>query len=82
MLMDVNREPLFFVRVGSMTVYVIGSKPLASIGNTYCYLVKALQIIMMCRDAWRLTWSRDHTLKTDRSLRDPIVILKADCLRI
>jgi hypothetical protein len=61
---------------------VIISKSLASIGNTYCYLGKALLVVMMRRDAWHLTRSRGHTLKDDRSLCDPIVILKADCLRI
>jgi hypothetical protein len=35
MIMDVNQEPLIFVHVGSLTVRVIGSEPLASIRNTY-----------------------------------------------
>jgi hypothetical protein len=33
---------------------VIGSKPLASIGNAYCYLGKASQIVMMRINAYRL----------------------------
>jgi hypothetical protein len=36
MIRDINLEHLLFVRVGSLTVRVIGSEPLASIGNTYC----------------------------------------------
>jgi hypothetical protein len=31
---DVDREPLAFVRVGSLTVRAFGSKPLALIGDT------------------------------------------------
>jgi hypothetical protein len=36
MLRDVNREPIAFVRVDSLTMRAIGSEPFASIGNAYC----------------------------------------------
>jgi hypothetical protein len=48
------RSP-WFLRVSTLTVRAIGSKPLASIGNAYCYLGKDSQIIMMRRNAYRLT---------------------------
>jgi hypothetical protein len=54
MIRDVNREPLLFVHVGSLTVRVIRSEPLASIGNTYCYVGTALQIVLMRRNAHHL----------------------------
>jgi hypothetical protein len=75
-------SPLLFIHVVSQTMCVIESKPLAIIRNTYCYLGKALQIVIMYRDACYLTRSQDHALKADRSLYDPIVKLKAICLGI
>jgi hypothetical protein len=42
---------LLFVCVGSLTVCVIGSKPLASIRDDYCYFDNASQIIRMRRNA-------------------------------
>jgi hypothetical protein len=52
-------------------VRAIGSKPLASTGDAYCYLGKASQIVMMHQNAY-------HALKVDRSLIDSIMKLKAD----
>jgi hypothetical protein len=45
-------SPCWFVRVGTLIVRAIESKPLASIEDAYCYLGKASQIVMMCRNAY------------------------------
>jgi hypothetical protein len=63
-------------------VRAIRSKPLASIGDAYCYLGKASQIIIICRNACCLARNGDHPLKVDQSLFDPIMKLKADCPKI
>jgi hypothetical protein len=54
MVRDVNREPLTNVYALVRFVYVIESKPLASIGDAYCYLGKSSQIVMMRRNAYLL----------------------------
>jgi hypothetical protein len=48
------KTPGWFVHIGSLTVHTIECKPLASIGDTYCYLGKASQIIMMRRNTYCL----------------------------
>jgi hypothetical protein len=58
MLRDVNWEPLSFVRVGSLTVRTIESEPLTSIGNDYCQVGVASQIVIMRRNAHRLARSQ------------------------
>jgi hypothetical protein len=63
-------------------VHAIESKPIASIGDAYCYLDKASQIVMMRRNAYRLTQFGDRALKVDRSLINSIMKLKADCPEI
>jgi hypothetical protein len=60
----------------------IESMPHVSIGDAYCYLDKASQIIMMRRNAYHLVQFWDHALKVDPSLIDPIIKLKADCPEI
>jgi hypothetical protein len=48
--------PLIFVCVSSLIMRAIGWKPLASIGNAYCYLDKASQITIVRINADRLAW--------------------------
>jgi hypothetical protein len=59
-----------------LTVCAIESKSLASIGDAYYYLGKASQIVMMRRNAYRLTWFWRSRLI------DSIMKLKADCPEI
>jgi hypothetical protein len=73
---------LLFLCIGSLTVRVIRSKPLASIENAYCEVGTASQIIQMRRNAVALRGPRGRVLKADQSLSGPIVILKVDCLGI
>jgi hypothetical protein len=59
MVRDVNRESLtdlymLVLSTGMLAVREIRSNPLTSIGNAYCYLGKASQIVMMCINAYRL----------------------------
>jgi hypothetical protein len=58
-VLSVDWEPLVFLHIGTLIVPGIRSKPLATIGDAYCYLGKVSQIVMMRRNTYRLVRFRE-----------------------
>jgi hypothetical protein len=75
-------NPLLFVHVSSLTMHAIRGKPLASTVDSIFSCAKFPRSSLCVETLVALCGPGDRTLKVDRVMLDPLMVLKADCLEI